>query len=104
MERHIPVTSFQEALEKTHGSYSISLPLEGDAGADSPVRQKTYNVSGMTCDGCRKHVEKTLNGVEGVSQAKVDLEQKEAMVETKKEVPLADLQQAKPFQLLLHKL
>lgn len=93
MERQIPITSFQKALEKTHGSYSISLPLEGDSGEDSHAQQKTYKISGMTCDGCRKQVEKTLNEVEGVSHAKVDLEQKEAMVETKKEVSLSDLQQ-----------
>lgn len=94
MERHVPVTSFQNALEKTHGSYSISLPLEGDSGADSHVRQKTYKIIGMTCDGCRKHVKKILIEVEGVSHAKVDLERNEAMVETKKEVSLADLQKA----------
>ena len=27
----------------------------------------TYNISGMTCDGCRTKVEKTLNAIDGVA-------------------------------------
>ncbi|MBK5193873.1 MAG: heavy-metal-associated domain-containing protein, partial [Flavobacteriaceae bacterium] len=40
-----------------------------------------YKISGMTCNGCRSHVEKTLNEVEGVSKASVDLEKAEAVIE-----------------------
>ena len=32
-----------------------------------------YKISGMTCDGCRSSVEKTLNGIEGIEQAMVTL-------------------------------
>lgn len=41
----------------------------------------TYHIHGMTCNGCRTHVEKTLNTVEGVTNATVDLEKKKAVIE-----------------------
>lgn len=40
----------------------------------------TYAISGMTCNGCRAHVENTLNGLEGVIEAQVDLEKAEATI------------------------
>ena len=42
----------------------------------------TYHIHGMTCDGCRKHVEETLSQVEGVSKVTVDLAKEEAVIET----------------------
>ena len=41
----------------------------------------TYHIHGMTCNGCRSHVEETLSKVEGVSKATVDLEKAEATIE-----------------------
>src|SRR5690606_35661724 len=41
----------------------------------------TYHIHGMTCNGCRAHVEHTLSQVEGVSKASVDLEKSEATIE-----------------------
>ena len=38
----------------------------------------TYHIHGMTCNGCRNHVEKTLKTVDGVTSAAVDLEKMEA--------------------------
>jgi copper chaperone len=46
-------------------------------------------VTGMTCNHCVKHVTTALEGVAGVSQAKVDLARGEAVVEGNAE--LADL-------------
>lgn len=40
----------------------------------------TYHIHGMTCQGCRDHVEKILNTVPGVIEAKVDLEKEEAVI------------------------
>ncbi|MCZ2474658.1 cadmium-translocating P-type ATPase [Aquirufa ecclesiirivi] len=40
----------------------------------------TYPISGMTCQGCRSHVEKALNSVEG-AVATVNLEKAEATIE-----------------------
>ncbi|AWG20300.1 copper-translocating P-type ATPase [Flavobacterium faecale] len=39
----------------------------------------TYIIDGMSCDGCRKKVEKALNEIEGV-QANISLEKKEAVI------------------------
>lgn len=40
----------------------------------------TYNIQGMTCNGCRSHVEQTLSKVDGVTNASVSLEKKEAVI------------------------
>lgn len=40
----------------------------------------TYQITGMTCDGCRSHVEASLASIPGVSAAKVDLKAGEAQV------------------------
>jgi Cu2+-exporting ATPase len=48
----------------------------------------TYNITGMICNGCRTHVEKTLNSVEGVIDAQVDLQKAEAIVEMDSHIPL----------------
>ena len=40
-----------------------------------------YRVTGMTCGGCAKHVEKALRSVAGVSTVVVDVAQGTATVE-----------------------
>ncbi len=52
----------------------------------------TYKVYGMTCNGCRGHVEKTLNEITGVSKATVNLEKEEAIIEMERHIPLEILQ------------
>jgi len=52
----------------------------------------TYHIQGMTCNGCRSHVEKTLSEVEGVSNARVNLEQEEATIETESHIPIETFQ------------
>lgn len=52
----------------------------------------TYNISGMTCDGCRVKVEKTLNEVSEVLDAKVNLERAEAEITMKKYIDTAVFQ------------
>ncbi len=56
--------------------------------------EHTYQISGMTCDGCRNHVEQTLKQVEGVKSAKVNLKEHEAVLEIVKHVPFEKLQNA----------
>ena len=41
----------------------------------------TYHIHGMTCNGCRSHVEKTLLKVKSVSNVSVNLEKEEATIE-----------------------
>ncbi|MDQ7092105.1 heavy metal-associated domain-containing protein [Desulfosporosinus sp. PR] len=44
------------------------------------MSQITLKVEGMTCNHCKMHVEKALNGVSGVETASVDLAKGEAVV------------------------
>ncbi len=54
----------------------------------------TYHIHGMTCNGCRKHVEETLSKIEGVSKVTVDLEKAEATIEMEKHIHLETFQEA----------
>ncbi|MBK8052989.1 MAG: copper-translocating P-type ATPase [Saprospiraceae bacterium] len=54
----------------------------------------TYSISGMTCKGCRGHVEKTLSNVEGVTIAKVDLQMAEAIIEMESHIPIETFAEA----------
>ena len=53
----------------------------------------TYTITGMTCDGCRSKVEKTLNAVEGI-EAKVSLNPSIATITMEKHIPITQLQEA----------
>ena len=44
------------------------------------MSQITLKVEGMTCNHCKMHVEKALNGVSGVEKVSVDLSNGEAVV------------------------
>lgn len=48
----------------------------------------TYHIHGMTCQGCRNHVQSTLAGVEGVTDVAVNLEKAEATIEMESHIPL----------------
>ena len=54
----------------------------------------TYHIHGMTCNGCRKHVEETLSKVQGVSKVAVDLEKAEATIEMEKHIHLETFQES----------
>lgn len=54
----------------------------------------TYQISGMTCNGCRSHVEQTLKEVQGISDASVDLAKGEAVVYMAQYVSLETLKEA----------
>ncbi|SHM33057.1 heavy metal translocating P-type ATPase [Flavobacterium saccharophilum] len=53
----------------------------------------TYTIEGMTCDGCRSKVEKTLNTIDGI-EAKVSLTPSIATITMDKHVPTSVLQEA----------
>lgn len=56
--------------------------------------KKTFNVTGMSCDHCRRNVEKTLNDIEGV-KASVTLTPPMATIEfTAAPLPVEILQKA----------
>ncbi len=54
----------------------------------------TYHIHGMTCNGCRTHVEETLSKVEGVTNATVDLKKAEATIEMESHIPIEKFQEA----------
>ncbi len=54
----------------------------------------TYHIHGMTCNGCRTHVEKTLANVDGVNMVSVDLEKAEATIEMETHIPIERFQEA----------
>ncbi|WP_340201704.1 heavy metal translocating P-type ATPase [Ascidiimonas sp. W6] len=54
----------------------------------------TYQIQGMTCNGCRSHVEQLLNKVKGVSNAMVDLEEASATIEMESQISLETFQKA----------
>ena len=54
----------------------------------------TYSIHGMTCNGCRSHVEETLSKVDGVSSASVDLAKSEATIEMAKHISIETFQEA----------
>ena len=53
----------------------------------------TYNITGMTCDGCRTKVEKTLNSIDGI-ESKVSLNPPIATITMAKHIPTIQLQEA----------
>ena len=54
----------------------------------------TYHIHGMSCNGCRSHVEKTLSEVEGVKNVSVDLEKAEASIEMETHISIEKFQEA----------
>jgi Cu+-exporting ATPase len=52
----------------------------------------TYHIHGMSCDGCRSHVEETLSKVEGVSKVTVNLENEEATIDMDTHIPIETFQ------------
>ncbi len=52
----------------------------------------SYKIQGMTCSGCRNHVEEILSGVEGVTEMSVDLEKAEATIEMDSHIPIEKFQ------------
>ena len=54
----------------------------------------TYEIQGMTCAGCRTHVEQALTKVEGVSSVSVNLQKAQAVIEMQSHIPLEKLKEA----------
>ncbi|MCP4883347.1 MAG: copper-translocating P-type ATPase [Flavobacteriales bacterium] len=56
--------------------------------------EHTYQITGMSCNGCRGHVEKILLEIDGITKVTVDLDKAEALVEMKSHLLINELQQA----------
>ncbi len=56
------------------------MTASADAAKEANLMEKVLNVEGMMCKNCVAHVEKALKGIEGVADAKADLDAKTATV------------------------
>jgi len=54
----------------------------------------TYHIHGMTCNGCRSHVEEILSAINGVSKIIVDLDKAEATIEIESHIPIERFQES----------
>ena len=80
-----------EALDRNEEP--VDTANTGDAGGNpaepeesEETMKKVLKVDGMMCQHCQAHVQKALAAVDGVSEAVVDLEKKEATVTLSKDV------------------
>ncbi|WOD44165.1 heavy metal translocating P-type ATPase [Hwangdonia lutea] len=87
MASHIPIETLQKALKNDGDNYSIHKLKKGEM-------VHVYHIHGMTCNGCRSHVEDILSKVEGVSKATVNLEKAEATIEMASHIPIETFQKA----------
>ena len=56
--------------------------------------EHTYHIHGMTCNGCRSHVEELLSKIEGVSRVSVNIEMAEATIKMESHIPIEMFQDA----------
>src|SRR5690606_39784471 len=82
MKEHISIDNFEKALQEKKAKYHIH-PDKGDG-----LIRRTYPVNGMTCNGCKAHVETVLSKVDGVTNVSVDLEKAEATIDMMSEIPI----------------
>ncbi len=114
MTKHIPIEKLQEGLKKEGVKYTIYVPDQNqkhtmskvekthacakaqgfENNASAKVIVADYHIHGMSCDGCRKHVEEALSQVWGVHNISVNLEQEQASIEMYSEIPIAKLKEA----------
>ena len=105
----IPVETVEEVLKKTgvfesertnDCSESAQEPLKGEK---EKMKEKTITIEGMKCPHCEASVKKSLEALEGVSEAKVSHEKGCAVVTLDKEVEDSALKKAvedKDFKVL----
>jgi cation transport ATPase len=61
----------------------------------------TYQISGMTCNGCRSDVEKRLNAIPGVKEAIVTLENEQAVILMAYHISIKTFQEALPKKYVI---
>ena len=87
MKEHISIDYFEKALQEKKAKYHIH-PDNGD-----DLITRTFPVNGMTCSGCKAHVEKVLSSVDGVESVSVDLKKTEATIKMKSELSIEKFQE-----------
>ncbi len=74
----------EEPVDTANTGEAGKAPGESEESEES--MKKVLKVDGMMCQHCQAHVQKALAGVDGVTEAVVDLEKKEATVTLSKDV------------------
>ena len=77
----------QDNLVLTKHMYSFD-------GSKRKEMKHTYHVTGMSCNGCKSHVESALVKVPGVLSVEVDLTAAEATIEMENHIEIDDLKKA----------
>lgn len=70
--------TFKPKLNISKKTFESSNAINDEIGGET--MEKTMLIEGMTCGHCSARVEKALNGLEGVTEAKVSLEKKKAVI------------------------
>ncbi len=86
MSEHIPIEKFEAALQEKKNKYHIH-PIKSNG-----IITRTFPVNGMTCNGCKSHVEDTLSKVNKVENVSVNLEKAEATIDMETEIPIEEFQ------------
>ena len=63
----------------------------------------TYNITGMTCGGCKASIEKYLNSIEEITAISIDLKKGEAEISMKNHISIHELQQVLPEKYSISK-
>lgn len=101
-EQEISLEVLQQQLGERYRIKKANLPSGFSFQPIPPVRPisvqpvlrgitSSFRISGMTCNGCRSHVETILKNVPGVFSATVDLAKAEAAIISSKELSLTEL-------------
>ncbi|WP_298246659.1 heavy metal translocating P-type ATPase [uncultured Christiangramia sp.] len=89
-EQDLNISVLRNKLESEGGNYGIE---EFQTNINGKIVEK-YDVHGMTCNGCKMHVQKALGNLDKIDAAEVDLHHEEAILEMKEPVSLKELQNA----------
>lgn len=75
-----------ETMQEMHDLQQINADKESAVKKGGIEMKKVLTIEGMMCAHCQMHVQKALAAVEGVQEAAVDLEKKQATVSLSKNV------------------
>lgn len=74
--------------QNSENSFKMDVKLEKNINfkEEKRMNKKTVNIEGMSCNHCKMSVEKALSSIDGVTKVEVSLENKNAIIESDKEI------------------
>ncbi|WP_430410843.1 heavy metal translocating P-type ATPase [Kordia sp.] len=88
MEQHIEIEKFEQAVQEKKSKYHVHPFKSND------IKTRKFPINGMTCNGCRSHVEKIIAEVDGVIDVAVNLDKAEAVIDMKTIISFETFQEA----------